>query len=217
LVTRPEERWIVPDDRQENESQHGVNEDLAARVRQRREEIIARRQAIEDGTARPEVYDAIDRACVIADEAPEDLRDQMRSSAVSLVSEEFARHEREGEPIDPAEIDAAVATQLRKYIYAVKSPSPLMSWLTGRNASIIGSVRSDLIAASRPLPPEPVTKGALPQWVDASAERSDRQIHALEGLLQLAENQNRLAPWMVMFAAVGAVAAVVAAVAAIVG
>lgn len=201
----------------ERQGGRDVNDELVARVRQRREEIAARRQAIEDGKAEPEVYEAIDRARAIADEAPEEWRDDMRKAVVGIVSDEFARREREAEPIDAAEIDAAVAKTLRKYIHTLKSPSPLMSFMTGRNASIIGSVRTDLIEASRPLPPAPPSKAPFAEWYDASAKRADRQLDALAGLLRLAESQNRLAPWMLVSAALAAIAAVVAAVAAIAG
>jgi hypothetical protein len=125
----------VSDDGQGSKSQHGVDEDLAERVRKRREEINARRKAIEDGMARPEVYEAIERARVVADEAPEAWRHEIKQSVLAIVSDEFDRREREGEPIDVAEIDAAVAKTLRKYIDTVKSPSPVMSLITGRNAS----------------------------------------------------------------------------------
>lgn len=205
----------MSDERPGGESDHGVNENLIARVRQRREEIVARQQAIEDGNARPEVYEAIDRARDIADEAPEGCRDEIQKSVVGIVSDEFGRRERAGEPIDAAEIDAAVATRLRKYIDNMTSPSLWLPFTAGRNSSLIGSIRSDLIEAARPLPPIEPVKAPFAEWYAASAERDERQLHALEGLLRLAETQDHLAPWMMVFAAVAAVAAVVAAVAAV--
>jgi hypothetical protein len=62
----------------------------------------------------------------------------------------------------------------------------------------------------------PIKAAPFAELYEASAERTERQLHALEGLLRLAESQNRLAPWMLGFAAMAAVAAVVAVVVAII-
>jgi hypothetical protein len=191
--------------------------DLTARLRQARAEHEAHVKAVADGTAEPEVYAALEYAYRAAGDAPDDLRDDAREHAVTLVLDAIGKARRTGDPIDPEVIGKAAAAKIRGTTEFMSKGGILGSLSFLRpDAQIIGRVRSDLAEARRPLrdPPEPV-RPQLAEWADASEARSERQIDALEGLLRLAERQARGMPLMAALAAISAIAAVVAAVAAI--
>lgn len=192
--------------------------DVAARVRQARSDHEARRRAVDDGTAEPEVYEALEYAYEGADQAPDNLRDDARSYAVTLVLDAVSKAQRENEPIDPETIGKKATTSIRKTTESMAKGGVLGALQFLRpDTQTLGRVRSDLREARRPLHQEPeLTASPLAEWRASSEARSERQTHALEGLLSLAERQAKGARVMLIIAAFTLIASVTAAAVAII-
>jgi hypothetical protein len=192
--------------------------DFTARLREARADHEANVKAVMDGTAEAEVYAALEHAYRAADDAPEDLRDDARDYAVTLVVDAVRKARRAGAPVNPEIIGNEAAAKIRKTTEFMAKGGVLGAFrLLRSDTQTIHRIRSDLAEARRPLREPPELVGSpLAEWRAASEARSERRTDALEGLLRLAERQARGTPLMFALTIISAIAAVVAAVAAII-
>jgi hypothetical protein len=187
--------------------------DISARLREVRTRADARRAAVEEGRAPSELYEARDTACEVVGDA---LTDDARDYITTLVIDTHAKAERTDEPFDAGETGEKVGREVAR-VLDFQRKGGIAGWVERMRFpyASVGGARLDL-AAARPerIKREPVEMGQSPiaDWRAESADRADRQIDALERLVDHAEAQGKDSRINLAVSAVAAVSGVAAVV-----